>query len=78
MENSLEWEGISIYQVIARVVSDLAVFAYLADVFVDENHRKKALGKFLMEKVMNFKDFQVFELHLNSMPKGSSQMVTDD
>lgn len=32
----------------ARVVSDKATFAYLADVFITEEHRGKGLGKWLM------------------------------
>jgi GNAT superfamily N-acetyltransferase len=33
----------------ARVVSDYATFAYIADVFVLESHRGRGLGKLLME-----------------------------
>ena len=33
----------------ARVVSDFATFAYIADVFVLESHRGQGLGKLLME-----------------------------
>ena len=35
----------------ARVISDFATFAYLADVFVLESHRGQGLGKLLMESV---------------------------
>jgi len=35
----------------ARIVSDFATFAYLADVFVLESHRGQGLGKFLMESI---------------------------
>src|SRR5271165_1031034 len=34
-----------------RVISDYATFAYLADVFVLENYRGKALSKWLIECV---------------------------
>ena len=33
----------------ARVITDKATFAYLADVFIDENYRGKGLGKWLMK-----------------------------
>lgn len=36
----------------ARVVTDGATFAYLADVFIDEAHRGLGLSKYLMEAVM--------------------------
>jgi GNAT superfamily N-acetyltransferase len=36
----------------ARVISDYATFAYLADVFVLESHRGKGLSKRLMEAVI--------------------------
>lgn len=36
----------------ARVVSDFSVFAYLADVFVLEEHRGKGVSKLIMEEVM--------------------------
>jgi GNAT superfamily N-acetyltransferase len=37
----------------ARVVTDHATFAYLADVFVLEEHRGKDLGKWLVETVLS-------------------------
>lgn len=37
----------------ARVVTDYATFAYLADVFIIESHRGKGLSKFLMECIVN-------------------------
>jgi GNAT superfamily N-acetyltransferase len=36
----------------ARLITDEATFAYLADVFVDENHRGQGLGKMLMNHIM--------------------------
>src|SRR5579859_4367753 len=37
----------------ARVITDRATFAYLADVFVLEAHRRRGLAKFLMECINN-------------------------
>ncbi|HLK27613.1 MAG TPA: GNAT family N-acetyltransferase [Puia sp.] len=42
----------------ARVVSDKATFAYLGDVFIDENYRAKGLSKWLMEVIINYPDLQ--------------------
>jgi GNAT superfamily N-acetyltransferase len=42
----------------ARVVSDYATFAYLADVFVLESHRGKGLSKWLMECIMSHPELQ--------------------
>lgn len=42
----------------ARVVTDGATFAYLCDVFVDEQHRGQGLGKWLMAAVMGHPDLQ--------------------
>jgi len=36
----------------ARMVTDKATFAYLADVFIDENYRGKGLGKWLVETIL--------------------------
>lgn len=36
----------------ARVVTDKATYAYLADVFVLESHRGKGLGKWLVEVIL--------------------------
>lgn len=38
----------------ARVVTDYATFAYLADVFVLEAHRGRGLGKFLVATVLAY------------------------
>ena len=35
----------------ARIVTDRAVFGYLADVFIDSNYRGKGLGKWLIETI---------------------------
>lgn len=43
----------------ARVITDFAVFAYLADVFVDKNYRSKGYGKRLMNEIMNHPDLQM-------------------
>ena len=37
----------------ARVITDFATYAYLADVFILENYRGQGLSKRLMERVMN-------------------------
>ncbi|MDN5216244.1 GNAT family N-acetyltransferase [Fulvivirgaceae bacterium BMA12] len=42
----------------ARVITDHARFAYLADVFVLEPHRGKGLSKWLMEKIMEHPELQ--------------------
>ncbi len=42
----------------ARVVTDKATFAYLADVFIDEKHRGLGLSKWLMETIMAHPDLQ--------------------
>jgi GNAT superfamily N-acetyltransferase len=42
----------------ARVVTDGATFFYLCDVFVDEEHRSKGIGKKLVETILNAKEFE--------------------
>ena len=42
----------------ARVITDRATFAYLADVFVLEEHRGRDLGKWLVETVLSHPDLQ--------------------
>ena len=42
----------------ARVVSDLATFAYIGDVFVVEKSRGQGVGKLLMEAIMSHPDLQ--------------------
>jgi GNAT superfamily N-acetyltransferase len=42
----------------ARVISDFATFAYLADVFVLESQRGQGLGKLLMECIMQHPKLQ--------------------
>ena len=42
----------------ARVVTDYATFAYLADVFVLEAHRGHALGKQLIKTVLTYPELQ--------------------
>ena len=36
----------------ARVVSDYSIFAYLCDVFIDEDFRAHGLGKWLIQTIM--------------------------
>ena len=42
----------------ARVLTDYAVFAYIMDVFILEDYRKKGLGKQLMNAIMQHSDLQ--------------------
>jgi GNAT superfamily N-acetyltransferase len=42
----------------ARVVTDRATFAYLADVFVLEEHRGRGIGKWLVEAIISHPDLQ--------------------
>lgn len=42
----------------ARVITDKATFAYLADVFIDEAYRGQGLSKWLMEEIMTHPDLQ--------------------
>jgi len=44
----------------ARVITDYAPFAYLADVFIIESHRGRGLSKFLMECIVNDSRLQGF------------------
>ncbi|AKG21381.1 GNAT family N-acetyltransferase [Calothrix sp. 336/3] len=41
-----------------RVVTDLATFAYLADVFIVEDYRGKGLGKWLLECILKHPELQ--------------------
>lgn len=43
----------------ARVVTDYATFAWLCDVFVIPAHRDKALGKWLVDCVVNHPDLKL-------------------
>lgn len=42
----------------ARIISDFATFAYLADVFVLESERGKGISKWLMECITQLPDLQ--------------------
>jgi len=42
----------------ARMITDQATFAYLADVFIDEAHRGKGLSKWLMQEIHNHPSVQ--------------------
>lgn len=42
----------------ARVITDYTTFAYLADVFIDESHRGKGLGKWLVETIVGHPELQ--------------------
>jgi len=42
----------------ARLASDLAVFAWLMDVFILANERRKGFGKLLIKKIINYPALQ--------------------
>ncbi|AEF54381.1 GNAT family N-acetyltransferase [Marinomonas posidonica] len=42
----------------ARMITDLSTYAYLADVYVLEEHRGKGLSKWLMREIMDHPDMQ--------------------
>jgi GNAT superfamily N-acetyltransferase len=42
----------------ARIISDLATFAYLADVFIVPSHRGRGLSRWLMECIVGHPDLQ--------------------
>ena len=42
----------------ARVISDQATFAYLADVFILESHQGHGLGKWLVQTILEHPDLQ--------------------
>lgn len=44
----------------ARVVTDLATFAWVADVFILEAHRGQGLSKWLMETILEHPELQQF------------------
>ena len=42
----------------ARVITDNATFAYLADVFIDQEYRGKGLSKWLVKIIINYPSLQ--------------------
>jgi GNAT superfamily N-acetyltransferase len=42
----------------ARVISDYSTFAWIADVFIDEEYRGQGLSKFLMESMLTHPELQ--------------------
>jgi GNAT superfamily N-acetyltransferase len=44
----------------ARVVTDFATFAWVADVFILEEHRRQGLAKWLMEVILSHPELQGF------------------
>ncbi|MHA2097749.1 MAG: GNAT family N-acetyltransferase [Candidatus Kariarchaeaceae archaeon] len=42
----------------ARVVTDIATFGYLTDVFVIDEFKRQGLGKWLVKTIMEFPDFK--------------------
>ncbi len=43
---------------VARVVSDYSIFAYLCDVFIQEDYRAHGLGKWLIQTIMEHPDLK--------------------
>lgn len=55
-ENSLSigvYDSEGVQAGVARLVTDHATFAYLCDVFVDEAHRGKGLGKAMVKQLLD-------------------------
>ena len=42
----------------ARVISDKTRFAYILDVYVDENYRKKGIGQLMINNILKNKDLK--------------------
>jgi N-acetylglutamate synthase-like GNAT family acetyltransferase len=42
----------------ARVITDNAIFAYLADVYVETDYQHQGLGKWLIEVILNSNDLK--------------------
>lgn len=42
----------------ARLITDTATFAYLADVYILEEHRGKGLSKWLLKEIINYPQLQ--------------------
>ena len=42
----------------ARVITDMASFAYLCDVFIDEDYRGRGISKWMMGVIMDHPDLQ--------------------
>ncbi len=49
---------------LARVITDLATFAYLCDVYVLEEHRGEGLGKWLIDTVTSHSDLANIRMFL--------------
>jgi N-acetylglutamate synthase-like GNAT family acetyltransferase len=43
---------------VARVVTDYSIFAYLCDVFINEDYRAHGLGKWLIQTIMGYPDLK--------------------
>jgi GNAT superfamily N-acetyltransferase len=60
----------------ARVITDRATFAYLADVFVLEEHRGRGIGKWLVEAVLSHPDCKA--CGVGCSPPGTRTTSTGD
>jgi len=60
IENSITFGVYHSQQLVgfARIISDLATFAYLADVFILPTHRGRGLSRWLMECIVSHPDLQ--------------------
>ncbi len=48
----------------ARVITDLATFAYMADVFIIDSYQGKGLGKQLIKFILDYPDFKTLRRFL--------------
>ena len=46
----------------ARVITDLATYGYLADVFIAEDYRGRSLGTWLIQSIMSHPELQGFRI----------------
>lgn len=46
----------------ARLITDKATFAYLSDVFIDKEYRRRSLGKWLIETILDNPDVKGLRL----------------
>ena len=62
ISNSLSFSVLTqdtkLFVVFARLITDKATFAYLADVYIDSKYRGSGLGKWLINTIMNYSEVQ--------------------